>query len=108
MKLHCDNWATLHIAVNPICHECTKHIEVDCHFLRDKILKGNIATRYVFTHAQLTYIFTKALRKKHFDYFLWKLGVRNSQVYTFILCFSYYVSCILGCILYFWKTHKLV
>lgn len=49
MKLYCDNQAAISIAHNPVHHDRTKHVEVDRHFIKEKIDNGTVCMTYLPT-----------------------------------------------------------
>ena len=73
IKLICDNQTTLHISFNPVFHERTKQIEVDCPFIREKIASRCMTTSFVNSNDQLVNIFTKSLRSPRIKYICDKL-----------------------------------
>lgn len=77
MPMHCDNQATIFIANNSTFHEHTKHIEVDCHYIREMVLTGIIDTPYTQSSKQLADIFTKVLSVGVFESLYNKLGMIN-------------------------------
>ena len=76
-SLYCDSKTTVYIAANPVFHNKTKHIELDCHFIREKIQASVIKTFHVPTRHQNADFFTKALRYKQFHYLLSKMNLVN-------------------------------
>ncbi|XP_052299567.1 retrovirus-related Pol polyprotein from transposon RE1 isoform X1 [Citrus sinensis] len=75
MKLYCDNKAAINIAHNPVHHDRTKHVEVDRHFIKEKIESGLICMTFVPTTKQLADILTKGLHKSSFESLTSKLGM---------------------------------
>ena len=66
---YCDNKSAISIAHNPVQHDQTKHIEIDRHFIKEKLESGLICTPYVSTHGQLADALTKGLSSFP-DYFI--------------------------------------
>ena len=69
--------AAMYIASNPVFHEHTKHIEVDCHFVREKVIELTVVTKFVTSTDQLADIFTKSLTGSRIREIRVKIGSTN-------------------------------
>lgn len=71
----CDNISALYMITTPVFHTHTKHIELDYHFVHEKVAMGQLVTNFVLYSNQLADIFTKPLTRDVFQHMCIKLGL---------------------------------
>ncbi|GJS69000.1 ribonuclease H-like domain-containing protein [Tanacetum coccineum] len=59
--VYCDNVSDIYMTANPVQHQRTKHIEIDIHFVRDMVARGQVRVLHVLSCYQYADIFTKGL-----------------------------------------------
>ncbi|WJZ83191.1 hypothetical protein VitviT2T_002894 [Vitis vinifera] len=62
--LYCDNTSALHMTINPVFHARSKHIELDYHFVRERVALGLLVTQHISIEKQVADLFTKPMPKK--------------------------------------------
>lgn len=59
--VYCDNVNASHLAKHPIVHARTKHVEMGFHFIRERIMVGELQVSNTPTQKPIADIMTKAL-----------------------------------------------
>ncbi|XP_062028867.1 uncharacterized mitochondrial protein AtMg00810-like [Rosa rugosa] len=87
LKLHlscptlwCDNISALSLASNPVFHTRTPHVEVDYHYVREKVVRQELTVHYLCTTNMIADLFTKGLPSARFSSLVLKLPVRARPV----------------------------
>ncbi|WVZ17679.1 hypothetical protein V8G54_010661 [Vigna mungo] len=80
--VYCDNMSAIYLSGNPIQHQRTKHIEMDIHFVCEKVARGEVRVLHVPSRYQIADIFTKGLPRILFDDFRDSLSVSKPSAST--------------------------
>jgi hypothetical protein len=75
--IYCDNVSAVYLSTNPIQHQRTKHVEIDLHFVRDRVAIGEVRVLHVPTTSQFADIFTKGLPFLTFTEFRSSLNITS-------------------------------
>lgn len=78
--VYCDNVSAMYPSGNPVQHQHTEHIEMNIHFLREKVAYSQVRVLHVSSCYQIGGIFTKGLPLQLFHDFLDSLNIRQPPI----------------------------
>jgi hypothetical protein len=73
--VYCDNISAVYLSNNLVQHQRTKHVEIDLHFIREKVAIGQVCVLHVPTTSQFADVFTKGLPSSVFEEFRSSLNI---------------------------------
>jgi hypothetical protein len=75
--VYCDNVSAIYLFTNPVQHQRTKRVEIDLHFVRERVAIGDVRVLHVPTTFKFVDIFTKGLPTSVFSEFWSSLNIRG-------------------------------
>jgi hypothetical protein len=79
-SLWCDNLGATYLSANPVFHARTKHIEVDYHFVRERVVRKQLDIQFISSKDQLTDGFTKPLSAEKLSNFQYNLNLSQLRL----------------------------
>jgi hypothetical protein len=73
--VYCDNIIAMYLSTSPVQHQRTKHVEINLHFVREKVVISQVRVLYVPMTSQFVDIFTKGLPSSVFNEFRSSLNI---------------------------------
>ncbi|CAA7046048.1 unnamed protein product [Microthlaspi erraticum] len=77
--VYCDNVSAIYLSTNPVQHQRTKHVEIDIHFVRERVAIGEVKVLHVPSARQIADVFTKGLPSALFQEFKNSLSIRSPR-----------------------------
>lgn len=80
--IYCDNVSAVYLSKNPVHHRLTKHVELDIHFVQEKVALGEFRVVQIPSTQQFADIMTKGLPTQLFNDFRDSLCIRQAEANT--------------------------
>jgi hypothetical protein len=77
-SLWCDNLGATYLSANPVFYARIKHVEVDYHFVRKRVIRKQLDIQFISTNEQL-YGFTKSLSQQRLKNFQYNINIGRLQ-----------------------------